>query len=93
MEIQVTESKGKRIDKDNIRVKRKTLQALLDDCQRALELLNLDDEDRPGERSASPEEEPGRGEFPSSDRGDPEADQVCISLSLSLCLLRNCEEE
>ncbi|XP_023638672.1 uncharacterized protein LOC17875614 isoform X2 [Capsella rubella] len=81
------ESKGKRIDKDNIRVKRKTLQALLDDVQRALELLNLaelsseDDEDDKsigdGERNGSQEKESCRGEeVSSSDRDDPEADQL-----------------
>lgn len=87
-----SENKGTRIDKDNIRVKRKTLQALLDDCQRALELLNVaelsseDDEDDKGtgERSGSQEEESSRGEVSSSDRGDTEADEVCMHLSLSL---------
>jgi hypothetical protein len=76
-----SERKGKRIDKDNIRVKRKTLQALLNDCQRALELLNLaevsseDDEDdkSTGEGSGSQE---SRGEVSSSDREDPEADEL-----------------
>lgn len=69
-----SKNKGKRIYKDNIRVKRKTLQALLDDCQRALELLNLaelsseEDEESTGERNGSQEEE--------SNRGDPEADEV-----------------
>nr|AAM67315.1 unknown [Arabidopsis thaliana] len=88
-----SERKGKRIDKDNIRVKRKTLQALLNDCQRALELLNLaevsseDDEDdkSTGEGSGSQE---SRGEVSSSDREDPEADEVSICISLK----RNCEE-
>ncbi|XP_010441013.1 PREDICTED: uncharacterized protein LOC104724236 isoform X2 [Camelina sativa] len=71
------ESKGKRIDKDNIRVKRKTLQALLDDCQRALELLNLaelsseDDDDE--EDKITGEKESSRGEVSSS---DPEADEL-----------------
>lgn len=71
-----SKNKGKRIYKDNIRVKRKTLQALLDDCQRALELLNLaelsseddDDDKSTNERNGSQEEE--------SNRGDPEADEV-----------------
>ncbi|XP_020879824.1 uncharacterized protein LOC9300088 isoform X2 [Arabidopsis lyrata subsp. lyrata] len=69
-----SKNKGKRIYKDNIRVKRKTLQALLDDCQRALELLNLaelsseEDEESTGERNGSQEEE--------SNRGDPEADEL-----------------
>ncbi|KAL1225218.1 hypothetical protein V5N11_002415 [Cardamine amara subsp. amara] len=70
-----SEFKGKQINKDNIRVKRKTLQALLDDCQRALELLNLpevsseDDEedDQTNERN---------GQVSSSDRQDSEADQL-----------------
>ncbi|XP_019087151.1 PREDICTED: uncharacterized protein LOC104725471 isoform X2 [Camelina sativa] len=70
------EIKGKRIDKDNIRVKRKTLQALLDDCQRALELLNLAElssEDDDEEDKITGEKESSRGEVSSS---DPEADEL-----------------
>ncbi|KAF8117777.1 hypothetical protein N665_0008s0122 [Sinapis alba] len=45
MEIEVSSSSSNQdtVDLDSIRVKRKTLQNLLDDCQRALELLNLAD--------------------------------------------------
>ncbi|XP_010482262.1 PREDICTED: uncharacterized protein LOC104760955 isoform X2 [Camelina sativa] len=73
------ESKGKRIDKDNIRVKRKTLQALLDDCQRALELLNLAElssEEDDEEDKNTGEKESSRGEASSSDRDDREADEL-----------------
>ncbi|ESQ54864.1 hypothetical protein EUTSA_v10026080mg [Eutrema salsugineum] len=81
-----TESKVNRVDLDSIRVKRKTLQNLLEDCQRALELLNLadtspggddiggfqdDNSDRVGQQSDSPDSD----EFSSSDPGDPEADK------------------
>lgn len=90
MEIEVscsnhdTENKGNRIDLDSIRVKRKTLQNLLEDCQKALELLELTDsspsgDDNGGEQSESPEdEESDREESSSSDPGDPEADKVCF---------------
>ncbi|CAH2078059.1 unnamed protein product [Thlaspi arvense] len=91
MEIEVscssddTLSKVNRVDLDSIRVKRKTLQNLLEDCQRALELLNLTDNTTPGgdeigddssdgvgQQSDSPDSE----EFSSSsDPGDPEADK------------------
>ncbi|XP_024005893.1 uncharacterized protein LOC18030576 isoform X1 [Eutrema salsugineum] len=85
-----TESKVNRVDLDSIRVKRKTLQNLLEDCQRALELLNLadtspggddiggfqdDNSDRVGQQSDSPDSD----EFSSSDPGDPEADKNLIS--------------
>ncbi|KAL0727104.1 hypothetical protein Bca4012_023197 [Brassica carinata] len=87
MEIEVSSSNQDTVDLDSIRVKRKTLQNLLDDCQRALEQLNLADtsptcgdkietggsgEDN-SNRVGSPERE--EEEFPSSDSGDPEADK------------------
>ncbi|XP_010520761.1 PREDICTED: uncharacterized protein LOC104799806 isoform X2 [Tarenaya hassleriana] len=89
----VAEREGKRIQKDSsIRVKRKTLQAVLEECQRALELLNQadvspDDDydnaagddggDGVGNRDGPPEEESiGEEELSSSDRGDPEADEL-----------------
>ncbi|KAJ4913084.1 Uncharacterized protein Rs2_07705 [Raphanus sativus] len=79
MEIEVSSSRTHdTVDLDSIRVKRKTLQNLLDDCQRALELLNLADTASPagGDKtetvgSSSEREE----ELPSSDSGDPEADK------------------
>ncbi|KAF2552421.1 hypothetical protein F2Q68_00037396 [Brassica cretica] len=74
-----------RVVLDSIRVKRKTLQNLLEDCQRALELLNLA-ETGPGgdgiEASGSQEEDnsdsPEREEefSSSSDQGDPETDKL-----------------
>lgn len=83
MEIEVSssthdsESQVNRVDLESIRVKRKTLQNLLEDCQRALELLNIpenspggdDNSDGVGEQSDSPDSE----EFSFS---DPEADKV-----------------
>ncbi|KAG7546314.1 hypothetical protein ISN44_As12g016930 [Arabidopsis suecica] len=84
MEIEVScsthdaDSKGNRIDLDSIRVKRKTLQNLLEDCQRALELLELPGDENGGEQSESleeEEEESDREESSSSDPGDPEADK------------------
>lgn len=90
MEIEVSssthdsESQVNRVDLESIRVKRKTLQNLLEDCQRALEQLNLpenspggdetggfqdDNSDGVGEQSGSPDSE----EFSFS---DPEADKV-----------------
>lgn len=89
MEIEVSclthdaDSKGNRIDLDSIRVKRKTLQNLLEDCQRALELLELPGDENGGEQSESPEEEESdREESSSSDPGDPEADKVITLISL-----------
>ena len=75
-----------RVVLDSIRVKRKTLQNLLEDCQRALELLNLA-ETGPGgdgieasgsqeeDNSDSPEREEEFSSF--SDQGNPETDKVC----------------
>ena len=90
MEIEVSSSTPdsvNRVELDSIRVKRKTLQNLLEDCQRALELLNLTDTAPSGdgiETGGSQEEEdnsdsPEREEefSSSSDQGDPETDKVC----------------
>ncbi|CAN6987261.1 unnamed protein product [Brassica rapa subsp. trilocularis] len=82
MEIEVSSSAHGTVDLDSIRVKRKTLQNLLDDCQRALELLNLADTSPGGDKT----ETGGSGEdnsnlVGSSEReeeefpGDPEADK------------------
>ncbi|XP_009138273.1 uncharacterized protein LOC103862320 isoform X2 [Brassica rapa] len=82
MEIEVSSSTQGTVDLDSIRVKRKTLQNLLDDCQRALELLNLADTSPGGDKT----ETGGSGEdninlVGSSEReeeefpGDPEADK------------------
>ncbi|KAF8086210.1 hypothetical protein N665_0632s0030 [Sinapis alba] len=88
MEIEVSSSTHdsvNRVELDSIRVKRKTLQNLLEDCQRALELLNLT-ETGPGgdgietsgsqedDNSDSPERE--EEENSSSDHGDPETDKL-----------------
>lgn len=77
MEIEVSSSTRL----DSIRVQRKTLQNLLDDCQRALHLLNLSDDvynsDRVGQHSGSPDKEEEEELSSSSDSGDPDADKVC----------------
>ncbi|XP_013602113.1 PREDICTED: uncharacterized protein LOC106309600 isoform X2 [Brassica oleracea var. oleracea] len=68
---------------DSIRVERKTLQNLLDDCQRALQLLNLsdvDDSDRVGQWSDSPDREE---ELSTSESRDPETDKVRVSPSFT----------
>ncbi|CAH8384642.1 unnamed protein product [Eruca vesicaria subsp. sativa] len=80
MEIEVSSSARDTVDLDSIRIKRKTLQNLLDDCQRALELLNLADTGDKTETGGSGEDnsnhvEREEEEFRSSDSGDPEADK------------------
>lgn len=71
MEIEVSSSTRL----DSIRVQRKTLQNLLQDCQRALQLLNLSDSDRVGQHSDSPDREE---ELSSSESRDPETDKVML---------------
>ncbi|KAL0834889.1 hypothetical protein Bca101_086778 [Brassica carinata] len=76
MEIEVSSSAHDTVDLDSIRVKRKTLQNLLDDCQRALELLNLADTSPGGDKTETGgSQEREEEEFRSSDQGDPEADK------------------
>ncbi|CAN7086035.1 unnamed protein product [Brassica oleracea var. botrytis] len=81
MEIEISSSTHDTVDLDSIRVKRKTLQNLLDDCHRAPELLNLADTAPSGDRtetggSGKDYRNPvGSSESPSSDSGDPEADE------------------
>ncbi|RIA04290.1 hypothetical protein BRARA_K01492 [Brassica rapa] len=92
MEIEVSSSTPddsvNRVVLDSIRVKRKTLQNLLEDCQRALELLNLTETGPAGDgveaggsqednNSDSPErEEEFSSSSSSSDQGDPETDKL-----------------
>jgi hypothetical protein len=82
MEIEVsssthdTDTQANRVDLESIRVKRKTLQNLLEDCQRAIELLNLT-ENSPGgdtfqDDNSEQSDSPDSDEFSSS---DPEADK------------------
>ncbi|CAN7049677.1 unnamed protein product, partial [Brassica oleracea var. botrytis] len=77
----VSSSNHDTVDLDSIRVKRKTLQNLLDDCHRAPELLNLADTAPSGDRtetggSGEDYSNPvGSSESPSSDSGDPEAEK------------------
>ncbi|KAL0805841.1 hypothetical protein Bca101_098332 [Brassica carinata] len=51
MEIEISSSTHDTVDLDSIRVKRKTLQNLLDDCHKAPELLNLADTAPSGDRT------------------------------------------
>ncbi|CAN7119230.1 unnamed protein product [Brassica rapa subsp. narinosa] len=91
MEIEVSSSTPddsvNRVVLDSIRVKRKTLQNLLEDCQRALELLNLTETGPGGDgieasgsqednNSDSPEREEEFSSSSSSDQGDPETDKL-----------------
>ena len=67
-------------NKDQVRVRRKTLKVVLEQCQRALELLNNadgvdDDEDTSGEESKEVESSPSR-DSSSTSLGDQEADEV-----------------
>nr|VDD64042.1 unnamed protein product [Brassica oleracea] len=88
MEIEVPSSTHDTVDLDSICVRRKTLQNLLDDCHRALELHNLADTAPSGditERGGSGKDYSnpvGSSESPSSDLGDPEADEDFSSLCL-----------
>lgn len=65
-------------DPNPVRVKRKTLQAVLEQCQRALELINASDEEDDDVSVSSEEPQP-------SNRPDLEADQVPLSLFLFYC--------
>ncbi|XP_010272934.1 PREDICTED: uncharacterized protein LOC104608600 [Nelumbo nucifera] len=77
MEVEVSGSKllsvesSKRREKEQIRVKRETLQAVLEQCQRALESLkNTGSEDAVAESEETDEESP-------SQCGDSETDELC----------------
>ncbi|KAJ6997609.1 hypothetical protein D5086_010903 [Populus alba] len=87
MEIEVSSSiRTSTVDfeernKDQVRVRRKTLKVVLEQCQRALELLNNadgvdDDEDTSGEESKEVESSPSR-DSSSTPLGDQEADELC----------------
>ncbi|XP_041018678.1 uncharacterized protein LOC121260743 isoform X2 [Juglans microcarpa x Juglans regia] len=89
MEVEVLQSKpsasgkfrrGDSAEHDRVRVKRKTLQTVLEQCQRALELLNttsgVDDDDIDCVGGANVDEEQ-RGESSGSLPGDREADELC----------------
>ncbi|KAI4337615.1 hypothetical protein L6164_016007 [Bauhinia variegata] len=68
-------------EKDRLRVKRKTLEVVLEQCQRALELLNttngVADEEDDSESDSSVADKSGRLEESPSMRGDREADELC----------------
>ncbi|KAG6774122.1 hypothetical protein POTOM_021471 [Populus tomentosa] len=87
MEIEVSSSIPpstvdlKERNNDQVRVRRKTLKAVLEQCQRALELLNNadgfdDDGDSSGEESKEVESSPSR-DSSSTSLGDQEADELC----------------
>lgn len=86
MGIEVSSSKPLPIDAENmtkgdnekVRVQRKTLLAVLEQCQRALELLAKDYDEDDNDEGADSEEEPSR-EGSWSSRADPEADEVSVS--------------
>lgn len=63
-------------EKERVRVKRKTLQTVLEQCQQALELINAStdasDEDDSDIETTVPDEEATRPSLPP----DPEADEV-----------------
>ena len=100
MEIEVTDSSNESLameagdikrklveEKDQVRVKRKTLQAVLEKCQRALELLSnnegeIDDDDDDDEDDVDPQREVCGLDL----RRDQEADEVC--LLFVVCFLR-----
>lgn len=63
-------------DNEKVRVQRKTLLAVLEQCQRALELLAKDYDEDDNDEGADSEEEPSR-EGSWSSRADPEADELC----------------
>ncbi|KAF8048854.1 hypothetical protein N665_2372s0008 [Sinapis alba] len=60
---------------ESILVQRKTLQNLLHDCQRALQQIDVDNNDRVGKHSDSPDRKEELS-LSSSDSGDPEADKL-----------------
>lgn len=83
------EERNKQTDKDQVRVRRKTLVVVLQQCQRALELLNNtdsvedDDEgDTSGAESREVKSSPSR-DCSSTSFGDREADEVesCLFLA------------
>ncbi|KAI3685783.1 hypothetical protein L6452_35041 [Arctium lappa] len=68
-------------ERDQVRVKRKTLEAVLDQCQRALELLSntgcIQDDEESGEEVVDDDDDSTE---PSSGRRDGEADLLCSLL-------------
>ncbi|OVA01799.1 hypothetical protein BVC80_9075g41 [Macleaya cordata] len=87
MEVEVSDSKHSTIDgvrggreRDQLRVKRKTLQAVLEQCQRALESLGsteVDDLDDDDDNENEEEEEEETGEDSSTQFGDSETAELC----------------
>ncbi|KAF7817019.1 testis-specific Y-encoded-like protein 2 isoform X2 [Senna tora] len=87
MEVEVSDPKPiveirrENSDKDRVRVKRKTLQTVLEQCQRALELLNtasgVDDDEEGCEVETTMTDEGRRLESSRSMRVDREAEELC----------------
>lgn len=92
MEVEVSGSKSSSVDvpkveKDRVLVKRKTLQAVLEQCQRALELLEntgdvLDGDDE--DDAVDGAEVEAEGDGPASPCRDREADELCDLLKSRL---------
>lgn len=88
MEVEVSDPKPvvnmrrENSEKDRVRVKRKTLQTVLEQCQRALELLNttngVDDEEEGSEGDATVADGGRRLGGSPSMRADKEAEEVNI---------------
>ncbi|KAJ8748029.1 hypothetical protein K2173_010189 [Erythroxylum novogranatense] len=81
--VAVEDERKNKADKDRVRVKKKSLQAVIEECQRALELLSnggdADDEDECGKRELKQTQE----ESPGSPV-DQEADELCDLLKSRL---------
>ncbi|GLT79899.1 hypothetical protein SLA2020_513680 [Shorea laevis] len=76
------ERRRKVAEKDRVRVKRKTLEVVLEQCQRALELLgnvdSLDDDDENiGDKGGTELEENKSRDCSSSPSGDQEVNELC----------------
>ncbi|XP_034676680.1 uncharacterized protein LOC117907288 [Vitis riparia] len=92
MEVEVSGSKSSSVDvpkveKDRVLVKKKTLQAVLEQCQRALELLEntgdvLDGDDE--DDAVDGAEVEAEGDGPASPCRDREADELCDLLKSRL---------
>ncbi|KAJ8771537.1 hypothetical protein K2173_026714 [Erythroxylum novogranatense] len=81
--VAVEDERKNKADKDRVRVKKKSLQAVIEECQRALELLSnggdADDEDECGKRELKQTQEESLGS-----PVDQEADELCDLLKSRL---------
>ena len=76
----IAKIRRKNSENEPVRVNRKTLQSILEECQTALQLLNTtegeDDEEDDGEAEANVADKSRRIEGPPSMDGDRETDEV-----------------